>query len=170
MGIAFRLFDLLKNRDTSSGKELLLANRVENGWKEYRKSEILDFVDHISKGLLAIGLKKDDRIAIMSGNRPEWNFVDFACNQLGIATVPLYPTLSAQDLTHILNDSEVKLAFVSNQELSDKIEAALQENNQHLEVYTFDKVDNRKNFIELYALGENQTFDLKVYNDAVHED
>ncbi len=170
MGIAFRLFDLLKNRDTSSGKELLLANRVENGWKEYRKSEILDFVDHISKGLLAIGLKKDDRIAIMSGNRPEWNFVDFACNQLGIATVPLYPTLSAQDLTHILNDSEVKLAFVSNQELSDKIEAALQENNQHLEVYTFDKVDNRKNFVELYALGENQTFDLKVYNDAVHED
>jgi len=170
MGIAFRLFDLLKNRDTSSGKELLLANRVENGWKEYRKSEILDFVDHISKGLLAIGLKKDDRIAIMSGNRPEWNFVDFACNQLGIATVPLYPTLSAQDLTHILNDSEVKLAFASNQELSDKIEAALQENNQHMEVYTFDKVDNRKNFIELYTLGENQTFDLKPYNDAVHED
>src|SRR5690606_15251316 len=119
MRTASRLFDLLKNKETSSTKTILLANRVENGWKEYRIHEIIDFIDHISKGLLAIGLKKGDHIAIMSGNRSEWNFVDFACNQLGIVTVPLYPTLSTQDLIHILNDAEVKLAFVSNLELYD---------------------------------------------------
>ncbi|NGM62759.1 long-chain fatty acid--CoA ligase [Sphingobacterium sp. SGG-5] len=170
MRTASRLFDLLKNKETSSTKTILVANRAENGWKEYRIREIIDIVDHLSKGLLATGLQKGDCIAIMSGNRPEWNFVDFACNQLGIATVPLYPTLSAQDLTHILNDSEVKLAFVSNQELSDKIETALQENNQHIELYTFDQVDSHKNYMELYTLGKEQTFDLQTYNDVVHED
>ncbi len=170
MGTALRLFDLLKNKETPSDREVLLANRVENGWKEYRKSEILNIVDNISKGLIAIGLKKGDRVAIMSGNRPEWNFVDFACNQLGIATVPLYPTLSAQDLSHILNDSEVKLAFVSNQELCDKLETTMQENELSLEVYTFDTVGNHKNYIELVELGQGQTLTLTEYNNAVHED
>ncbi len=170
MGTALRLFDLLKNKETPSDREVLLANRVENGWKEYRKSEILNIIDNISKGLIAIGLKKGDRVAIMSGNRPEWNFVDFACNQLGIATVPLYPTLSAQDLSHILNDSEVKLAFVSNQELCDKLETTMQENELSLEVYTFDTVGNHKNYIELVELGQGQTLTLTEYNNAVHED
>ena len=170
MGRTGRLFDLLKSKEASSGKEVLLAKRSENGWKEYRKPEILDIVDNISKGLLSLGLAKGDRVAIMSGNRPEWNFADFACNQLGIATIPLYPTLSAQDLTYILNDAEVKIAFSSNQELTEKLEKAARENSLDLNIYTFDKIDNHKNFLELYEAGKQQDTDLQPYNDAVQED
>ncbi len=169
MGTTRRLFDLLKGKEASSA-EVLLANRSENGWKEYRRDEILDIVDNTSKGLLSLGLVKGDRVAIMSGNRPEWNFADFACNQLGIATVPLYPTLSEQDLAYILNDADIRLAFVSNQELTEKLEKAIREKELHIDIYTFDQVAGHKNFLELYEAGKQQSVDLQPYNEAVHED
>lgn len=161
-----RLFDLLKN-NSNTGRELLLAKREGSGWKEYKKNEIIDIVDNISKGLLAQGVKKGDRIALMSGNRPEWNFVDFACNQLGVALVPLYPTLSAHDLAYIVNDADVKLIFASNQELAEKIDIATKENQLTLDVYTFEEVPNNKNLKDLIEIGKNQDIDLKPFNDAV---
>ena len=170
MSNTLRLFDFLKSKDFSGSAEVLLAKKEGNNWKEYKKDDILDIVDNLSKGLVVSGLKKGDRIALMSGNRPEWNFVDFACNQLGIAIVPLYPTLSAQDLTHIISDAEVKLVFASNKELKEKIDDALRESNLYLEVYTLDKVESCKHWQELYALGKDVQIDLQPYNDAVHED
>lgn len=164
-----RLFDLLKNNNNAE-RELVLAKREGSGWKEFKKNEILDIVDNISKGLLSKGVKKGDRIALMSGNRPEWNFVDFACNQLGVALVPLYPTLSAQDLTYIVNDADVKLIFASNQELAAKIETAINENQLTLDVYTFEQVPNHKNLKDLIEVGKNHDVDLKSYNDEVQSD
>src|SRR5690606_18681782 len=97
-------------------------------------------VDHLSKGLVAKGIGKGDKIALMSHNRPEWNFCDFAINQLGAAIVPLYPTLSRQDLSFIMSDAEVKIIFLSDAELHGKIAAALAENNLDIPIYTFDPV------------------------------
>jgi len=165
-----RIFDILKGDIDTSGRLLKLAKRTEGGWKIYEKDEIIQIVDNLSKALLNEGVKKGDRIALMSGNRPEWNFVDFACNQLGIAIVPLYPTLSAADLSYIINDSESKLVFVSNKELSQKIEAALQENNLALEVITLDAVENHRNMLDLVKEGSALDIDLTPYNDAVHPD
>src|SRR5690606_23398054 len=127
-----RLFDYLKSNIDTAGRVLKLSKRDQGGWKLYDKNEIIDIVDNISKGLIAKGIKKGDRIGLMSGNRPEWNFVDFACNQLGVALVPLYPTLSAQDLSYIVKDAEAKLIFVSNKELAEKVEKALANNDLHL--------------------------------------
>jgi long-chain acyl-CoA synthetase len=149
---------------------VVLAKKEGDSWKEYQKDNILEIIDNLSKGLIDKGLKKGDRIALMSGNRPEWNFVDFACNQLGIATVPLYPTLSAQDLVHILSDSEVKMAFVSNAELKDKIDEAVQKSNLDLEIFTLDQVEGCHYWREIYELGKTKQTDLQPYNDAVHED
>src|SRR5690606_25573194 len=130
MGTTGRLFDFLKSKEASSG-EILLANRSENRWKEYRRYEILYIVDNTSKVLISLGLAKGDRVAIMSVNRPEWTYDDFACNQLSISTVPLYPTLSEQDLTYLLNDDNIRLAFVNNQELTEKLEKATREKELH---------------------------------------
>lgn len=169
MGNKTRLFDLLKS-EQNQGKPLLLAKREGNSWKEYHHTEIVQIVDNISKGLLAQGIRKGDRIGLMSGNRPEWSFVDFACNQLGVAIVPLYPTLSAQDLSYIVNDAEVKYVFVSNKELAERVSKAKQDNNLSLSVYTFDTVDGVQNIKEIIELGKQQDIDLKPYNDAVSED
>ncbi|WP_099372496.1 long-chain fatty acid--CoA ligase [Sphingobacterium sp. 1.A.5] len=165
-----RLIDLITNYQKEFAKDIMVAGRASTGWKTYSTKEFVDIIDNLSKGLLAKGLKKGDRVALMSGNRPEWNFIDFACNQLGVATVPLYPTLSNQDLIYILNDAEVKLLFVSNDELSKKAEAALKENNLDIEMFTFDDIQGRKNFQEVIELGKQNDQELQQYRDAVSHD
>jgi long-chain acyl-CoA synthetase len=165
-----RLIDLITNYQKEFAKDIMVAGRASTGWKTFSTKEFVDIIDSISKGLLAKGLKKGDRVALMSGNRPEWNFIDFACNQLGVATVPLYPTLSNQDLIYILNDAEVKLLFVSNDELSKKAEAALKENNLDIEMFTFDEIQGRKNFQEVIQLGKQNDQELQQYRDAVSHD
>lgn len=165
-----RLSDLISNYQKEFAKDIMVAGRSKTGWKTYSTNEFVEIVDNISKGLLALGIKKGDRVALMSGNRPEWNFIDFACNQLGIATVPLYPTLSNQDLIYILNDAEAKLLFVSNEDLAKKAEHALQENNLQLEMFTFDEISGRKNFHEVIELGKQSNQDLSSYREAVQLD
>ncbi|WP_159637681.1 AMP-dependent synthetase/ligase [Sphingobacterium composti Ten et al. 2007 non Yoo et al. 2007] len=165
-----RLFDYLKSNIDTAGRNLKLAKRENGGWKTYDKNEVIQIVDSISKGLVAKGIKKGDKVALMSGNRPEWNFVDFACNQLGVAIVPLYPTLSPQDLSYIVKDAEAKMLFVSNQELVFKVEKAVAENNLELEIYTLDEVPNQRHYSELIEYGKQQDTDLKPYNDAVQPD
>ncbi|WP_313512554.1 long-chain fatty acid--CoA ligase [Sphingobacterium sp.] len=162
-----RLFDLISNYQKEFSKEIMVAGRSKTGWKTYSTQEFVEIIDNISKGLLAKGIQKGDRIALMSGNRPEWNFIDFACNQLGVATVPLYPTLSNQDLIYILNDAGAKLLFVSNEELAKKADLALKENNQELEVFTFDDIQDRKNYLEVLGLGKQNDQDLQAHRDAV---
>ncbi|MGN0004110.1 MAG: AMP-dependent synthetase/ligase [Sphingobacterium composti] len=165
-----RLFDYLKSNIDTAGRNLKLAKRENGGWKTYDKNEVIQIIDSISKGLVAKGIKKGDKVALMSGNRPEWNFVDFACNQLGVAIVPLYPTLSPQDLSYIVKDAEAKMLFVSNQELVFKVEKAVAENNLELEIYTLDEVPNQRHYSEIIEYGKQQDTDLKPYNDAVQPD
>ncbi len=162
-----KLYDLVINYKNKYSKEIMVAGRAGNSWKTYSTEEFVEIVESLSKGLLAKGIQKGDRIAIMSGNRPEWNFIDFACNQIGAATVPLYPTLSNQDLVYILNDAEVKLLFVSNEELSVKADNALKENNLELESFTFDDIQGRKSYKEVVELGKQQNTDLTPYREAV---
>ena len=162
-----KLYELVLNYKQSYSKEIMVAGRAGSSWKTYSTDEFVEIVESLSKGLLAKGIKKGDRIAIMSGNRPEWNFIDFACNQIGAATVPLYPTLSNQDLVYILNDAEVKLLFVSNEELSVKADNALKENNLELESFTFDDIQGRKSYKEVVELGKKQNTDLTPYREAV---
>lgn len=165
-----RLFDFLKQDMDTAGRMLKIAKRTTEGWKTYDKEEILEIIDNISKGLIAKGIKKGDKVALMSGNRPEWNFVDFACNQLGVALIPLYPTLSAQDLSYIVKDADAKMLFVSNQDLISKVEKAEAENNLELDIYTLDEVPNQKHYSLLIAEGKQQNIDLKTYNEAVQPD
>ena len=162
-----RLIDLISNYQKEFAKEIMVAGRAKNGWKTYSTNEFVEIIDNISKGLLAKGIQKGDRIALMSGNRPEWNFIDFACNQLGVATVPLYPTLSNQDLIFILNDAGAKLLFVSNEDLAKKADLALKENNLELEVFTFDEIEGRKNYQEVVELGKQNEKDLQPFREAV---
>src|SRR5690606_33284759 len=101
---------------------------------------------------------------------PEWNFCDFAINQLGAAVVPLYPTLSRQDLSFILSDSEVKIIFLSDADLHEKIAEALAENNHNIPIYTFDPVDGKPSWQTLVDEGKQHDADLSSYRDAVAED
>ncbi|MGJ1197817.1 AMP-dependent synthetase/ligase [Sphingobacterium spiritivorum] len=170
MNTLTRVFDFITRYKEEFSKPIMVAGKREGKWKTYSTDEFIEIIDNISKAMLARGVKKGDRIALMSGNRPEWNFVDFAANQIGAAIVPLYPTLSSQDLTYIIADAEVRSIFVSNAELTGKVRTALKENNLEINLFTFEKIDNLPTLDDVIAFGKEQDIDLKPYKDAVSED
>lgn len=163
-----RIFDILTNYKTNYDKSVMVAGKQNGEWKRYSTDNVIEIVNNLSKGLIAKGIGKGDKIALMSSNRPEWNFVDFAANQIGAVIVPLYPTLAQQDLTFIINDAEVKFAFASNAELYQKIQEAINAGSLELPVYTFDKTEYQ-NWESLLALGKEQDANLDTYRDAVEE-
>lgn len=170
MNTLTRVFDFITRYKEEFSKPVMVAGKREGKWKTYSTDEFIEIIDNISKAMLARGVKKGDRIALMSGNRPEWNFVDFAANQIGAAIVPLYPTLSSQDLTYIIADAEVRSIFVSNAELTAKVKTALKENNLEINLFTFEKIDDLPTLDDVIAFGKEQDIDLKRYKDAVSED
>ncbi|QQT24531.1 AMP-dependent synthetase/ligase [Sphingobacterium spiritivorum] len=170
MNTLTRVFDFITRYKEEFSKPIMVAGKRDGKWKTYSTDEFIEIIDNISKAMLARGVKKGDRIALMSGNRPEWNFVDFAANQIGAAIVPLYPTLSSQDLTYIIADAEVRSIFVSNAELTGKVKTALKENNLEINLFTFEKIDDLPTLDDVIAFGKEQDIDLKPYKDAVSED
>ncbi len=89
----------------------------EGAWLERTYAEFGDAVEACAQGLLAVGLRKGDRVAIWSKNRKEWAEVDFACQSCGFASVPIYDTLTAEKGAYILNDSSAKVLFVQDKEM-----------------------------------------------------
>lgn len=166
-----RIFDFITLYKEKYAKDIMVAGRDSSGnWKTYSTKEYTDAIDSLSRALLKLELKKGDRVGIMSGNRPEWNLVDFACNQIGLATVPLYPTLSAQDLSFIVNDSDVKVLFVSSKELTDRIEQAIREHGIQPRVYTFDRIEHHITLADLIASATEDKTDLSSHRDNVNEE
>ncbi|MDF2518113.1 MAG: long-chain fatty acid--CoA ligase [Sphingobacterium sp.] len=166
-----RIFDFITLYKEKYAKDIMVAGRDSGGnWKTYSTKEYTGAIDSLSRALLKLELKKGDRVGIMSGNRPEWNLVDFACNQIGLATVPLYPTLSAQDLSFIVNDSDVKVLFVSNKDLTARIEQAIKEHGIQPRVYTFDHIENHTPLTDLIASADEDRTDLSSHRDSVTED
>ncbi|HVE79035.1 MAG TPA: long-chain fatty acid--CoA ligase [Gemmatimonadaceae bacterium] len=84
---------------------------------------IAERVRRIALGLRGLGVNPGDRAAILSENRPEWALADYGCLTAGVADVPIYPTLPAEQITYILRDSGAVAAFVSTPEQAAKIAA-----------------------------------------------
>ncbi|HJR43347.1 MAG TPA: long-chain fatty acid--CoA ligase [Gemmatimonadaceae bacterium] len=82
---------------------------------------IVERVRLVALGLEALAVKPGDRVAILSENRPEWLIADWACLTSGVADVPIYPTVPAEQVAYILRDSSAVVIFVSNAELAAKV-------------------------------------------------
>lgn len=120
-------------------------------WVSFSTDQIVNNSRKIAGGLLNLGLKKGDKIALISyKNRPEWTIMDIAAQQLGIITVPVYPTISSSDYDYIFNDAEVKYAFVGTDDLYDKVNTAKANIPTLEDIYTFDKQTGRKFYETLF--------------------
>ena len=149
-----RIFDILPQLKEKYNKPNALAAKENGKWRTYSTQEFIDYVNNLSYGLYNLGLEREDKIAIIANNRPEWNFADFAIQQSGAVSVPIYPTISEHDLTFILNDAKIKYVFVSNAEMFAKVKAASSNVPSIKGVYTFDKVDGAKSWMELVNDGK----------------
>ena len=104
-----RLFDLLPHiRDSYQKKEDLIAGKENGSWIKYSIDDYIRMSANVSYGLMALGVGKGDKVATISGSRPEWNFVDMGILQAGAIHVPVYPTISESDYRYILAHAEVK--------------------------------------------------------------
>ncbi len=90
-------------------------------WHQISGKRVYQQVIDVAQFLRAQGLKKGDRVAIVSENRPEWAVTDFAAQILGLVDVPIYPTLTAEQMQFILKDSGTQIAFVSSYEQLNKM-------------------------------------------------
>ncbi len=82
-------------------------------WHDISSAELRRAVEELSMGLRAIGVDRGDKVGILSENRPEWAFADLATLTAAAVDVPIYATLTPQQVLYILNDSETKVLFVS---------------------------------------------------------
>jgi long-chain acyl-CoA synthetase len=150
-----RIFDLLDHYEESfRPKDDVLAGKENGEWVKHDLKTYREMADNISQGLLELGVKPGDKIATISNNRPEWNFVDMGISQIGAIHVPIYPTISSEDYKYILDHAEVKYIFISGNELIRKIKHILPGIKHIKGIYSFEPVEEYPHFKELIEKGK----------------
>ncbi len=151
-----RIFDLFerfeKNTDTIG--RFFLSEKKDKKWIKYNASEYRRCANKLSSGFLELGIKKGDKIATITNNRPQWNFVDMGAMQIGAVHVTIYPTISIEEFEYIFKHSESKIIFVSTKILYDKIKPIADKIDTIEHVFTFDQVENAKSWRDVAELGE----------------
>ena len=142
-----RIFDFLQYQADKFPKSDMLAGKEDGNWRQYSTAEVTATVNKLSAGLLSMGIGgndmvigNQDKVALISKNRPEWLMLDMACQQIGAALCPVYPTTNINELEFIFNDAGVKLVFISGQEILDKVDSIRSRVPSLLNVYSFDEL------------------------------
>jgi len=155
-----RTFDLLERMHLEFPKKDALVGKISGEWQYFSTEDYLKNANLLSYGLMALGYKKGDKIASVSNNRPEWNFMDMAMSQLGIVHVPVYPTISTEEYIHILKHSDSKALIVSDKLLYNKIKPLLDQIPNLQVIYSFDEIENVKHWKEILNLGKEKSTEL----------
>ncbi len=165
-----RAFDFLYYQLENNPIEECLCHKINGNWKKYSTQDFVTISHKLSAGLLKLGLQPGDKVAIISPNRPEWNFVDQACLEMGIVTVPMYPTITVEDYRYIFEHAEVRMVFAANEELIKRVQSATE--HQSIEyIYSFDEINEVSNWKTLLSLGEDSDDTvLEEYRNKVKPD
>jgi long-chain acyl-CoA synthetase len=167
----FRLFDLLHNLKTMPSKDDALAAKENGVWRKYSTDEYIEKVTELSYAFINLGIQPGDKIGLISNNRPEWNFTDYACLQTGAINTPLYPTISDQDLKHVIKEADTHYFFVANEEQYKKVkECAVGSNIK--EIFSFSQITGVRSMNDLLEIGrkEPQEAKLQALKDAIKPD
>jgi len=154
-----RLFDFPQNQLQTNPREDALVSKVNGTWVKTSTEEYLAMANAFSRGLLQLGIKPQDKIALVtSTNRTEWNICDIGIQQVGAISVPLYPTLSEEDFEYVLNNSECKLVIVSDKALYDTVFAVKDKVETLVGIYCFEEIAGITSYKEILDLGlDNST-------------
>ena len=133
-----RVFDLLANyKEKYPDQKVALAGKVNGKWREYSIDEYIEQTNIISGALIELGVQPQDKVAVISNNRPEWNILDMAITQIGGVMVPIYPTISEADYKIILNNCEAGICILEGIAVMNKIESIWPETPTLKQIYTF---------------------------------
>jgi long-chain acyl-CoA synthetase len=112
--------------DSFTRRPVALRSKRGGRWVDLSYQDVASQVQDLSIGLLELGVRPGDRVAILSENRPEWAITDYACLAARCTDVPIYPTLPARQAEYILRDSGACALLLSSPEQAEKIRAIRQ--------------------------------------------
>ncbi|MCD4773895.1 MAG: long-chain fatty acid--CoA ligase [Bacteroidales bacterium] len=161
-----RTFDLLERYKANFKKEDVFVAKENGKWKKYSTQDYIEQSYYFSYGLLSLGFKKGDKILTISNNRPEWNFVDMGMSMIGVVHVPVFTSLNATEYENIFKHSDAKIIIVSNKSLYNQIISPAKKAENIENIYTFDNVENAKNWKEIIDLGKKSEV---YYKEEVEE-
>ena len=161
-----RLFDCVLYQLEHSPADDMLAGKENGTWRKYSTQEAVDTINSLGAGLLSLGISYNDKspegrdkIAIISKNRPEWLMVDLAVQQIGAVLTPIYPTITVNDLEFILRDAAVKIIFVNDAALHEKVQSIKDKLPELKEIFSFDRLPGVKHWTEILRNDEQELLD-----------
>ena len=167
-----RLFDFPYYQMETYNLDKAFTSKTSGEWKSITSKEYIAQANQISRGLINLGVKPNDKIAVISStNRTEWNICDIGILQTGAQNVPIYPTISEEDYEYVLNHSESIYCFVSDKEVLKKINK-IKTKTKLIKIFTFDDIKGEESWNKVLELGKdvNTQIIVEERKDTVKED
>lgn len=148
-----RTFDLLDRCLQEFPAKDALGGKNGQDWYVYTTEEYVEKSHEFALGLLALGLRKGDKVATVTTNRPEWNFVDMGLAMTGMIHVPIYPTIGEEEYAYILDHAEIKLLLVGDRKLNEKLSPIIDKLPAITHVFSFEPIDSVACYEDILKLG-----------------
>ena len=149
-----RTFDILEYCLQNYPRPDAVCGKYDNQWVPFSTEQFARKSELLALGLMAMGMTKGDRVATVSGNRPEWSFVDMALAMSGAVHVPVYPTISEEEYRYIFSHAETRFIFVSDDKLYKKLSPMIGQISSLERVFTFNEVSGATSLESLCKQGE----------------
>ncbi|MBL7765624.1 MAG: long-chain fatty acid--CoA ligase [Chitinophagaceae bacterium] len=153
-----RLFDILEKYVQNYPKKDMLHAKIDGAWKPYSSTEVKNLSQQMAGALLSLGVtgndlvpERQDKISILSNNRPEWVITDFAVQQTGAVLVPIYPSISNTELMYILIEAQVSVLFISDKLLHRKVKQIIPQVPSLKHVFSFDEIEGVTHWTSLLS-------------------
>ena len=151
-----RLFDIVQQKSEQTPNSVMLAAKENGNWRTYSSTEVWQTARKLAGGLLSLGIanqvlepEQQEKIAIISPNRPEWMIADIGVQLTGAVLTPVYPTISPSEIAYVLNEAGVQIIFVASADIYERFKDAFKEVTSLKKVYSFDEIQGVNNWKEL---------------------
>ena len=157
-----RLFDFAYHQLENFPQEKCFNFKKNNNWQNISTEKFIAEANKVSSSLLALGVLPKDKIAVITdSNNPNWHILDIGILQIGAQNVPLYATLSEKDNEYILNHSDAKYCFVSDDDLYQKVKS-IAAKTQLQNVFSLDEIQTDYSWNSFLKIGENEDRQSKI--------
>ena len=151
-----KLFEFIEIQRNKIPLEKSVTTKYNGEWQSLSTEDFYQKVQQVSRSLIKLGVKKGDKIALIStNNRTEWCIMDLGILQLGAVTVPIYPTITGPEYEYVLNHSESQYCFISDVEILEKLNTVRKNIPKLKEVYSFDSIPNCSSWTSLLSEEED---------------
>ena len=148
-----KIFQLAERYHKLFPKKDMLAIQQNGVMRKYSTEEYIESTNNIAYGFINLGIKKNDKICIISSNRPEWSLVDMGINKIGAINAPIYPNITRSEYKYIIEDCGAKIIFVGSNDIYNKVKGLNKEIECLQEIYSFDQIENVKNWQDIIKKG-----------------